>query len=70
MKILFTHHAEERLKQRGIAKEEAIDAIEHPDLVIRKYGKYFFQKRLQRGFIEVCCEKTENNINIITIYWV
>jgi len=70
MRILFTHHAQERLKQRGIAKEEVIDAVKHPDFIIRKYNKYFLQKKLERGMIEVCCEKTEKNINIITVYWV
>ena len=67
MRIFFTHHAEERLKQRGIARQEVIDAVKHPDFIIKKYSKYFFQKKLERGLIEVCCEKTENNINIITI---
>ena len=69
MKIFFTAHAEKRIQKREIMKEEVIQAIEQPDKTIKKHDKYYFQKRLQRGMIEVCCEKTENNINIITIYW-
>ena len=69
MKIVFTAHAEKRIQKRKIMKEEVIQAIEQPDRTIKKHGKYYFQKRMQRGMIEVCCEKTENNINIITVYW-
>ena len=70
MKIIFTHHAEERLTRRRISEEEITAAIKNPDATIKKYGKYYFQKKLDRGLIEVCCEKTENNINVITVYWV
>jgi len=69
MKIIFTAHAEQRFKKRKIMKEEVIQAIEQPDKTLKKHGKYYFQKKLQRGIIEACCEKTENNINIITVYW-
>jgi hypothetical protein len=70
MKIIFTKHAEQRMKLRGLLASEAAEAIKHPDKTIRKYGKYFFQKKLDRGLIELCCEKTENHIKIITVYWV
>lgn len=70
MRISFTHHAKERLTRRKISEEEIIDAVKHPDSAIKKYGKYYFQKKLDRGLIEACCEKTENNINVITVYWV
>ena len=69
MKIIFTTHAEKRIQKRKILKEEVVQTIEQPDSTIKKHGKYYFQKRMQRGAIEVCCEKTENNINIITVYW-
>lgn len=70
MRISFTHHAKERLARRKISEEEIIDAVKHPDSTIKKYSKYFYQKKLDRGLIETCCEKTENNINVITVYWV
>lgn len=38
MKIIFTHHAEERISRKQIAREEAIDAIKHPDAIIKKYA--------------------------------
>ena len=67
MKISFTSHAEDRMKTRGLLKHEALDAIKFPDNTIKKYGKYYYQKKLERGIIEVCCEKTENNINVLII---
>ena len=44
-----------------------MDCIRYPDNVCKRYGKYYFQKDLGRGVIEVCCEKSESNIKIITI---
>ena len=70
MKITFTKHSEDRLLKRKILKEEIIEIIKKPDKIIKKYGKYCYQKRLERGKIEICCEKIENNIKVITIYWI
>ena len=70
MKIIFTKHAEYRIKKRNLTKQEVIDSINYPDNTIKKHGKYYFNKKLERGTIEICCEKTENNIKVITIYWI
>ena len=70
MEIVFTKHAEFRIRKRKILKQEIINTIKYPDMIIKKHGKYYFQKKLDRGIIEVCCEKTERYINIITVYWV
>ncbi len=69
MEIIFTDHAEFRLKVRKVLKEEVIDTIRYPDKTIKKYDKYFYQKKLDRGTIEVCCERTETYIKVVTIYW-
>lgn len=70
MDIVFTKHAIFRIKKRKILKQEVIDAIRYPDNTTKKHGKYYYQKRLERGTIETCCEKTEKIIKVITIYWV
>lgn len=70
MKIIFTKHAESRLEKRKILKEEVIDAMTYPDKILKKYGLYYFQKRLDRGIIEVPCEKIGSNIKVITVYWI
>ena len=69
MKVRFTNHAKYRIEKRKILEEEVIEAIKYPDKTIKKHGKYYFQKRLERGTIEISCEKTESIINVITVYW-
>ena len=69
MNIIFTKHAEQRADKRKISKQDILDTIKYPDKTIKKQGKYYYQKKIERGSIEIVAEKTEKNINIITIYW-
>ena len=69
MDVIFTGHAEKRIIARKVTKQEVVDAVRFPDKIIKKHGKYYYQKRLSRGVIEIVAERTESNINIITIYW-
>ncbi|MAE42160.1 hypothetical protein CMO93_00180 [Candidatus Woesearchaeota archaeon] len=69
MKIILTNHAELRLKKRKILGDEVLDAVKNPDKTIKKHGQFLFQKQLDRGLIEIACEKTENNLKVITVYW-
>ncbi len=70
MEIIFTKHAKYRIEKRKILEQEVIEAIKHPDNTIKKHNKYYFQKRLERGTIEISCEKTERIIKVITVYWI
>lgn len=69
MKIVFTEHAEERLERRKFSKTEIVEAINSPDKISKKHGKYYYQKTLERGKAEIVCKKTEKNIKVITLYW-
>lgn len=69
MEIIFTKHAEERLKIRKFSKVEIIEAITFPDKILKRYDKHYYQKSLGRGKVEVVCEKTEKHIKVITLYW-
>ena len=69
MDYVFTDHAEYRMKRRGLMREEIIEAIEHSDKTLKKYGKYYAQKNIGRGTIEVYYERKENYIRIISLYW-
>jgi hypothetical protein len=69
MEIVFSKHAEHRMEKRRVLREEIIEGIIYPDNTLKKHGKYYFQKQLDRGIIEICCEKTERIIKIITVYW-
>lgn len=69
MQIILSFHAEFRLQRRKLLREEVIEAIRYPDITIKRQGKYYYQKRISRGQIEVVCEKTEKGLNVITVYW-
>ena len=69
MKIIFTEHGEERLEKRKFLKTEVIEAIKFPDKILKKHGKYYYQKTLEKGKVEIVCEKTEKHIKVITLYW-
>ncbi len=70
MEFIFTSHSKHRIQMRRLTEEEVIEAIRHPDRVIKKYGNYYAQKNIGRGTIEVPYEKTEKYIRIITVYWI
>ena len=69
MEIEFTEHAKDRIKKRKIKKEEIIEAINNPDKIKKEEGKYYVQKDIRRGKIEIVYSK-DKYIKIITIYWI
>jgi hypothetical protein len=69
MEIIFTHHAGEKLEKRKVLKQEIIESVKNPEKTLKKHGKYYYQKRLERGTIEIVCERTERHIKVITVYW-
>jgi len=70
MEYKFTAHAKYRLKKRELTEQEVIDGINYAEKILKKHGKYYAQKNIGRGKIEVVFEKKEKYINIITIYWI
>lgn len=68
MEFEFTLHAKEQIKERKLKVEEVINAIKNPDKTEYEYGKYYSQKDIGRGIIEVVYKK-DKYINIITVYW-
>mgnify|MGYP001591684312 CR=1 FL=1 len=70
MKVTFTLHAKIQVKKRNLTEQEVTESIKNPDKIIKKHGKLYFQKNLGRGTIEIVGEAIENNIKVITIYWI
>ena len=68
MQIEFTEHTKSRLQIRSIHEQELIDTINYPDKIIKFQGKYYYQKKLNRGTLEAVCEKTKTHIKVITLY--
>jgi hypothetical protein len=60
MDIIFTLHAESRIIQRKMRKEDVIYSIKSPDVIIKKYNQIYYHKAFEYGSIEVCCQKKEN----------
>lgn len=69
MRIIFSEHSEESMIERNISREEILETIMYPDKLTKKYGTYYYQKKLARGILEIPCEKKESIIKIITLYW-
>jgi len=69
MDIVFTDHAKNRIKKRKIKEEEIIKAINNPDKMYKSEGKYYIQKDIGRGKIEIVYQK-DKYINIVTVYWI
>jgi len=42
-------------------KDEVLGAIRFPENILKKNGKYYYQKKNNRGDIEVVCEKMGEN---------
>ncbi|MBU0979181.1 MAG: DUF4258 domain-containing protein [Nanoarchaeota archaeon] len=69
MRIIITKHARNRIIRRKIQEYEVVEALNYPEQIKKRHGRYLFQKKLERGTIEACCERTESNIKVITVYW-
>ncbi len=68
MKTIFTEHVKERMKKRRISSSEILEAINYPERILKKEGKYYAKKNIVRANIEVVYEKG-NYIKVITIYY-
>ena len=69
MEIIFTEHIKDRIEKRKITEEEIINTIKYPEKTYKREGKYYAQKNIGRGKIEVVYEK-DKYIKIITVYWI
>jgi hypothetical protein len=76
LKIVFTKHALERLKERGVSEKEAKEFIKNPDKVERsqKFPKrllikkiYFNQKLGKDHLLLIVPEKENSVLKIITV---
>ena len=70
MNVIFTLHAKHKIRKRNLTEQEVRESIENPDKTTKKHGKIYFEKNLGRGTIEIVSEAIENNIKVITVYWI
>lgn len=68
MEFLFSHHARQRMLERGINEETVKDIILRPDFVRASFGgRKIATKRLERDWHAVFREE-EGKIAVISIY--
>jgi len=66
--LIYTKHAEERLRMRNIRKELVENVIDNPDKVIKKESVTISQKVLDEKMIRVVYKQVENAYIVITAY--
>jgi uncharacterized protein YlzI (FlbEa/FlbD family) len=70
VKIVYTQHAEDRLRKRIIKKTWIERALKRPDKLRRaKSGKKIVVKRINSEVISVVYAVENGNIIVITVYW-
>ena len=68
MKIRYTLHALERMKQRGIDKELVEECLENPDRTLLKEDTYRCIKKIDDKVLVVIYRKNNNTILVITAF--
>ena len=69
MKLIFTYHAEFRMRKRGILKQDVEEALYFPNNIKKKHGIILLSKKTKHRENRDCMGKTEKDIRIINIYW-
>lgn len=70
--IVFTRHARERMKERGISRKDIIKALENPTKIgYDKDGKLLvkkvYEKQNKERLLLIAAKILENKCNIITV---
>jgi len=70
MKIIFTEHAKQKLQKRKITKDEIINTIKYSENTRKTKEKFYAQKNISRGSIEVVYTTEDKFLKVITVYWI
>lgn len=70
IKLLFTHHAIQRIKEWSIKREDVINTLLFPDEVLVGHGERFIAHKVYGKHVVRCVYEYKNNIPvIITVYF-
>ncbi len=70
MVIVYTEHAKVRMRHRGIVKSEVEEALLHPYFTVpSKLGRYIAVQKCGDKYLKVICEKSNDKITVVTVYW-
>jgi len=69
--IIFTEHAETKLKQRKISKDLVAETLNNPSTRSKGYAnRIIFHKKFGGRYLSVVAKQEKGNTIIITSYWV
>ncbi len=70
MKIEFTKHAKSRMKNRKITESDVEKIILNPYFTVSsRLGRYIAVMKAADRYLKVICEKSNDKITVITVYW-
>ncbi|MFH1778347.1 MAG: DUF4258 domain-containing protein [Candidatus Omnitrophota bacterium] len=70
MKFIYTNHANLRINQRELRKDQVEKAVSRPDKTLSSFkGRMIVQKNFENQTIEVVYKTAAEEIIIITAYW-
>ncbi|HEY4498798.1 MAG TPA: DUF4258 domain-containing protein [Candidatus Paceibacterota bacterium] len=71
MRVIFSKHAEEKLRERGLSRRIVIETVRFPDF--EKSSRNFREERYKhfgKNWLKVIVIKERTTIVIITAHWV
>lgn len=66
---IWTDHAQERMRERGIPKDYAIESIKNPDETENNNGKIRLLKRINDKTITLVVTKNERGESVVVSIW-
>jgi hypothetical protein len=70
MAITYTEHAEERMKHRAISKSEVEQTINQSDFMVpSRQDRFIAVKKYGDKYLKAICEKSNDKITVVTVYW-
>jgi len=70
MEIIYTKHAEEKLKEREIDKGLVESTLEKPDRTLdSKFGRKIAQKLIGKKLLRIIYKEEDNIYVVITVYY-
>lgn len=67
--LIFTKHAQQRMKERGVSRKEVGAVIFNPDKINRENGRVIASRRINEEILEVIYVAENNKRIILTCYY-
>ena len=68
--IIFTKHAKDRMRERGILKSDIEKVILNPDKIQREDGRVTASKKINKEILEIVYVIENHNKIILTCYYI